>query len=178
MAIKATIFKADIQVSDMDRHYYQDHSLTIARHPSESDERMMVRLLAFGLHAHEHLSFTKGICSDDEPDLWQKDFSDTIQVWIDLGQPDEKRIRKACGRAEQVYIYTYNERSAHLWWKSVADKLKRFDNLKVILIPDASVQAIGSLAQRQMQLQYTMQDAEILLSHPEGAFNIAPQVLN
>lgn len=105
MALKATIFKAEISISDMDRHYYQEHPLTIAQHPSETNERMMVRLLAFALNADERLEFTKGLSADDEPELWNKNYSDEIELWIELGQPDEKRIRKACGRSRQVIIY-------------------------------------------------------------------------
>ena len=115
MAFKATIFKADLQIADMDRHYYHDHALTIAQHPSETDERMMMRLLAFALHAHEALAFGKGISVDDEPDVWQKDLTGAIDLWIDVGLPDEKRIRKACGRARHVFIYSYAQRSAHIW---------------------------------------------------------------
>ncbi len=99
MALKSTIFKAELQISDMGRNYYGDHSLTLARHPSETDERMMVRLLAFALHAHEALVFADSIGNDEEPSLWQKDLTGAVQVWIGVGQPDVKRIRKACGRA-------------------------------------------------------------------------------
>ncbi|MDQ6988287.1 MAG: YaeQ family protein [Mariprofundaceae bacterium] len=177
MAIKATIFKADIQVTDMDRHYYQDHQLTIARHPSENDERMMLRLLAFALHAHEYLALSKGISSDEEPDIWQKSLSGEVEVWIDLGQPDEKRIRQACGRAQKVVIYTYHERSALLWWQSVQTKLNRFAQLKVILIPDSAMQNMAQLAVRNMQLQYTIQDGEVLISNGSTAMQVMPSVL-
>jgi len=98
MAIKSTIFKAEIQITDMDRNYYNDHALTIARHPSENDERMMLRILTFALNGSDSMAFSKGLSSEDEPDLWQKNLSDEIELWIDLGQPDEKRIRRACGR--------------------------------------------------------------------------------
>ena len=107
MAIKATICKANLQIADMERHYYQDHALTLARHPSETDERMMVRLLAFALHAHEYLEFGQGMTADDEADVWQKDLTGAIELWIDVGLPDEKLIRKACGRANQVVVYCY-----------------------------------------------------------------------
>ena len=177
MAIKSTIFKADIQITDLDRHYYQDHSLTLARHPSENDERMMLRLLAFALHASSSMGFTKGISSEDEPDLWQKSLSDEIEIWIDLGQPDEKRIRKACGRAETVLIYTYNYRSAKDWWAQIQNRLSRFDNLTVIVIPDEAVQAMGNMAQRGMQLQYTIQDGEVLLSDGKSSATIVPEIL-
>jgi uncharacterized protein YaeQ len=98
MALKATVVKAELQVSDMDRHYYASHNLTLAQHPSETDERLMVRLLAFALNADERLEFGKGLSSDDEPDLWRRDYTGDIELWIDLGQPDESRIRKASGR--------------------------------------------------------------------------------
>lgn len=177
MAIKSTIFKADVQITDMDRNYYQDHSLTLARHPSENDERMMLRLLTFALHASDSMGFTKGLSSENEPDLWQKSLSDEIEVWIDLGQPDEKRIRKACGRAREVFIYTYNYRSALTWWQQIRNKLSRFDNLSVIVIPDAATQAMGAMSRRTMQLQYMIQDGEILLSNGEESVTIEPEKL-
>jgi len=161
----------------MDTYYFAEHNLMLARHPSENEERMMIRLLAFALNAHEHMTFTKGLCADDEPDLWQKSLSDEIEVWIDLGQPDEKRIRKACGRAKQVMIYTYNYRSALTWWEQVQSKLARFDNLKVIVLTDKTVSAMAAMAKRNMQLQYTIQDGEILLSDGEHSVNIEPQIL-
>ncbi len=177
MAIKSTIFKAEIQITDMDRHYYQDHNLTLARHPSENDERMMLRLLTFALHASDSMAFTKGLSSENEPDLWQKSLSDEIEVWIDLGQPDKKRIRKACGRAREVFIYTYNYRSALNWWQQIQNRLTRFDNLSVIVIPDAALQAMSTLSRRSMQLQYTIQDREILLSNGEESVSIEPEKL-
>ena len=116
MALKSTIYKADCQISDIDRGYYQPHYLTIALHPSETEERMMVRLLAFVLNAHEHLQFSKGLSTDDEPDLWKKSLTGDIELWIDAGMPDEKRIRKASNRADKVIIYTYGGRN-NVWWK-------------------------------------------------------------
>jgi uncharacterized protein YaeQ len=163
MALKATIFKADLQIADMDRNYYQPHSLTLARHPSETDERMMVRLLAFALHADEALSFTKGLSTDDEPDLWRKELSGEIDLWIDIGQPDEKRIRKACGRAKQVVVYCYSSRSAAIWWEQNSGKLQRFENLKVINIQNDASKQLAALAQRNMQLQCTIQDGQVWL---------------
>jgi len=163
MAIKSTIFKADLQIADMDRNYYQPHMLTIARHPSETDERMMIRLLAFALHADELLSFGKGLSADDEPDIWLKDYSDQIRLWIDVGQPDEKRIRKACGRAKQVAVYCYSGRSADIWWEQNSSKLQRIDNLSVINIQNDISKQLALLAQRNMQLQCTIQDGQIWL---------------
>lgn len=161
MAIKATIFKVNLQIADMDRAYYNDLSLTIAQHPSETDERMMIRLLAFVLHASEGLKFTEGISADDEPDIWQKSLSDEIEIWIDVGLPDEKRIKKACNRANRVYLYAYGGRTVHKWWQSMAEKLTRHKNLKVIALPQTATLSLGKLAQRTMTLQFTVQDGQI-----------------
>ena len=172
MATKATIFKADLQIADMDRNYYQTHTLTIARHPSETDERMMVRVLAFARHAHDALSFSKGLSAEDEPDLWRKDLTGDIELWIDLGQPEEKRIRKACGRARQVVIYTYSGNSADIWWNKIQTTLDRLKNLTVIDLPADTVQALAKLAQRSMQLQCTIQDGQIWLADQNGAVQV------
>src|SRR5687768_13263041 len=131
MATGAMIYKADLQIADMDRHYYQNHSLTVARHPSETDERMMVRLLAFTLHADDALAFGRGLSAEDEPDLWKKDLTGAIDLWIDVGQPEERDIRRACGRAKQVVIVCYN-RGADVWWVQNRDKLERLRNLTVV----------------------------------------------
>ena len=164
MALKSTVFKAELNIADLDRHYYRDHALTLARHPSETDERMMVRLLAFALNAQDDLAFGKGLSTDDEPALWQKDLTGAIELWIDVGQPDEKDIRKACGRATQVIVYSYGGRSADLWWEQNRGKLERIKNLSVINLPAATTQALATLAQRTMRLQCTIQDGEVWLA--------------
>ena len=164
MALKATIFKAELQIADMDRNYYHDHALTLARHPSETDERMMVRLLAFALHAHEALTFANGLSTNDEPDLWQKDLTGAIALWIDVGLPDEKEIRKACGRSEQVCIYSYGGRVADMWWEQCRSKLERSRNLTVYAVSAESSKALAQLAQRNMQLHCTIQDGQIWLA--------------
>ncbi|MEO7259228.1 MAG: YaeQ family protein, partial [Luteimonas sp.] len=125
MALKATVVKVELQVSDMDRHYYATHMLTLAQHPSETDERLMVRLLAFALHADERLEFGRGLSNEEEPDLWRRSYTGEIEQWIDLGQPDESRIKKACGRAQEVIVVNYSGRSADLWWNRVAPSLTR-----------------------------------------------------
>ncbi|MGH8806520.1 MAG: YaeQ family protein, partial [Noviherbaspirillum sp.] len=155
MALKATIFKADLQIADMDRHYYGDHALTIARHPSETDERMMVRLLAFALNAHEALAFGKGLSTDAEPDLWQKDLTGAIDLWIEVGQPDEKRLLKACGRSAQVIVYSYSSAS-NVWWNQTSGKVERARNLCVLNLPSSASLALAQLAQRTMRLQCTI----------------------
>jgi uncharacterized protein YaeQ len=163
MALKSTIFKADLQIADMDRQYYDGRMLTIARHPSETDERMMVRIMAFVLHASEALAFSKGLSADDEPDLWQKDLTGAIELWIEVGQPDEKRIMKACGRSSQVIIYSYSSMS-NIWWNQIANKVDRAKNLSVFNLPAATSQALAKLAQRNMQLQCTIQDAQVWIN--------------
>jgi len=172
MALNATIFKAELHIADMDRHYYRDHALTIARHPSETDERMMVRVLAFVRHAHDTLSFGKGLNTEDEPDLWQKDLTGAIDLWIDVGQPDEKSIRKASGRAKQVVIYTYGGQSADLWWEQNRLKLERARNLTVINLPGDTRRALAKLAQRAMELQCTIQDGQIWMGDRDDTVQV------
>lgn len=165
MALGSTIYKVELGIADMDRHYYETHELTLAQHPSETDLRLMVRLAAFAINAGERLAFTKGITQEDEPDLWEKNFSGDIEHWIDLGQPDEKRIRKACGRAGKVTVYTYQEGSARAWWQQNQNRLSRFENLEVVYLRiDGD---IAALAQRSMKLQCNVDDAEVTL-HADG----------
>ncbi len=174
MALKATIFKASVQIADMDRNYYQNHALTLARHPSETDERMMVRLLAFALHAHEFLTFAKGLSTDDEPDLWQKDLTGAIDLWIDVGQPDEKRLRKACGRSSQVVVYSYGGSGAAMWREQMAPVLTRTKNLAIKKIPHEASQAMAKLAQRSMELTYTVQDSQVWVADHNDTVLVAP----
>ncbi len=177
MALKATIFKADLQIADMDRNYYGDHSLTLARHPSETDERMMVRLLAFCLFAHGQLGFGKGLCVDDEPDLWRKDLTGAIELWIDVGLPDEKWTRKACGRSSRVVVVSYGARTADIWWEQNRGKLERQTNLTVINLPPAASQALTALANRTMRLQCTIQDGQVWLTDGQETVHLEPVVL-
>ncbi|OIR17176.1 YaeQ protein [mine drainage metagenome] len=172
MAIKATIFKTNLQIADMERHYYQDHALTLARHPSETDERLMVRLLAFALHAHEHLEFGQGMTNDEEADVWLKDLTGAIKLWIDVGIPDEKLIRKACGRADQVVVYSYGGRVADMWFAQNSAQFERQKNLTIINLPAASTQALAKLAQRTMVLQCTIQDGQAWLSDGDTSVQV------
>jgi uncharacterized protein YaeQ len=174
MALKATVFKAQLQISDLDRHYYETHALTIARHPSESDERMMVRVLAFALFADQALNFTRGLSEDEEPDLWQHALTGEIDRWIELGQPDERRIRKACGRARAVVVVSYGGRSADIWWQQNADKLERLSNLSVIDIPADQVAALTGLVERGMDLQCTLDGGHIWIGSPSASVEVTP----
>jgi uncharacterized protein YaeQ len=176
MAIKATVFKAALQIADMDRHYYADHALTLARHPSETDERMMVRLFAFALYADDALAFGRGISGEDEPDLWHKDLTGAIKRWIVVGLPDERAIRKASGRADQVVVVSYG-RAADIWWNQVNDKLQRLNNLTVLKLPMETTLALAALASRNMQLQCTIQEGHIMMTSDAGMIEIEPKVL-
>jgi uncharacterized protein YaeQ len=173
MALKATIFKAELQIADMDRHYYGEHALTIARHPSETDERMMVRLLAFALHAGPALAFGKGLSTEDEPDLWQKDLTGSVQLWLDVGQPDERRLLKACGRADRVAVYSYGSTST-VWWGHLESRVARARNLHVYGFAPAITRDLATLAERSMRLQCTVQDGQAWISGAERTIEVTP----
>jgi uncharacterized protein YaeQ len=177
MALKSTIFKADLQIADMDRNYYQGHSLTLARHPSETDERMMVRLLAFALFADERLEFGRGLSADDEPALWRKDLTGAVELWIDVGLPDERELRKACGRAERVVVLCYGGRGAELWWEQNREKLARLRNLAVLALPAAATQGLAALSSRSMGLQCTIQDGQLWLTDGKRTVHVEPRTL-
>ncbi|MBY5921779.1 YaeQ family protein [Ferrimonas balearica] len=178
MALKATVFKARVQLSDMDRHVYLDQSLTMARHPSETDLRMMVRLLAWAVYGDERLEFTRGLCADDEPELWQKSYSEEIELWIDLGMPEETRVRKACTRAKQVVVFAYGDRAVPVWWEKHKGKFSRFDNLKVWFIPGEQGDALAAMAERTMDLAITISDGEVSVSGGDHYVTLTPQALN
>lgn len=163
MALKATIYKADLSIADMDRNYYGDHTLTIARHPSETDERVMIRLLAFALHADPALAFTKDLFDVDEPALWLKDLTGAIDLWIEVGQPDEKRLLKAAGRSEKVIVYSYSATS-DIWFKGLAKGIDRARNVAVVNIPNEASVQLEKMAKRNMQLQCTIQDSQVWLT--------------
>ncbi|MFU1505886.1 YaeQ family protein [Aeromonas veronii] len=177
MALKATVFKAQISLSDMDRNLYQDFSLTLARHPSETDERMMIRLAAFAWHAAERLEFTKGLSADDEPELWCKNYSDEIELWIELGQPDEKRLKKACNRARQVVLYLYGGRGTSVWWKQNQGKLSQHDNLSIIELSDSQTLPLTAMVERTMQLTCTISDGQLWVSNGALEVTLDPVML-
>jgi uncharacterized protein YaeQ len=175
MAIKSTIYKIDLNIADMDRQYYAQHNLTLAKHPSETDERVMVRLIGFALYANEALIFGKGLSDDEEPDLWQKDLTGTIQLWMDVGLPTEKDIRKACGRSRQVVVVLYGGRIADMWWDTNSKGLLKLNNLTVINLPET--QALARLAAKNIGISCTIQDGHILVSHDTDSFEITPIIL-
>jgi uncharacterized protein YaeQ len=175
MALKSTIYKAELSIADMDRNYYGTHLLTLARHPSETDQRLMIRILAFAIHADERLVNAKGISDTEEPDLWQMDLTGAIQLWIEVGQPDERRLLKASGRSEQVMVYSYSSASP-VWWKQLASKIDRARNVSVINIDPESSAALEKMAQRTMQLQCTIQDGQIWLTDGETTVEVLREV--
>ena len=181
MAIKATIYKAHLQIADMDRSVYVDHSVTIARHPSETDERMMIRLLAMALllppdNLHGTLEFAKDLWETDEPGLWHKDLTGQLMHWVEVGQPDERRMAKACGRARRVSIYAYGT-SAPVWWAGLQGKVARLSNLAVWQWPADQSQALAAMAQRSMQLQVTVQDGQLWVGDGRQSVEVQPVVL-
>ena len=179
MALNATIRKAQLQVADMDRHVYLDQALTVAQHPSETDERVMVRLLAMALNLppasdeNGPLALAKGLWDTDEPDVWQKDLTGSILHWIDLGQPDERRMTKASGRANHVSVYSYTASTA-VWWKGLSNKVNRLRNLQVWEIPRAQSQALAAMCQRSMSLQFTIQDGQVWVTDGQASCEVTP----
>lgn len=173
MALKSTIYRAAVSIADMDRGYYADHELSLARHPSETEERMMVRLVAFTLYADAALAFARGLCVDDEPELWLRDLTGAIQCWIDIGQPDEKWIRKACGRATRVVVVSYG-RAADIWWKGIAAGLTRHPNLDVIHLPAEAAPALAELTGRNMRLQVTIQEGQLWITDGNKSVLLEP----
>jgi uncharacterized protein YaeQ len=176
MAIKATIYKADLSIADMDRNYYQEHSLTIARHPSETDERVMIRVLAFALHADPALAFTKDLFDVEEPALWLKDLTGAIDLWIEVGQPDEKRLLKAAGRSEKVIVYSYSATS-NIWFRGIANKIERAKNVSVINIPSEISAQLEKMASRSMALQCTIQDGQVWVTDGVDTVLVEREVL-
>jgi uncharacterized protein YaeQ len=176
MALGATIFKANLSVSDLDRSHFASHALTIARHPSETDERMMVRLLAFALHADEALEFGRGLSTEGEPDLVRRDLTGAIDLWIDVGLPDEREVRKAASRARRVVVYAYGGRSAGLWWEKNREALAGIEALSVIEVPEESTRSLAALAARSMQVDCTIQDGHVWLATSGETLEIFPVV--
>jgi uncharacterized protein YaeQ len=181
MALKATIYKAQLQIADMDRHVYGDHNLTLACHPSETEERLMIRVLAFALNVpadelRGRLEFTKGLSDVDEPDLWQLDLTGDVVHWIDLGQPDDRRLMKAHGRSERVSVYSFAS-STDVWWRNLENKLTRTPKLTVWQVPAEQSQALARLATRSMQLQISIQDGSVYVSTADASVEIHPVAL-
>ena len=182
MALKSTVFKAQLAVADIDHGYYADHALTLARHPSETDERMMVRLAALALNAHAlqtecggdgTLAFGAGLSDPDDPDVWLRDFTGRTRLWVEVGQPEDKPLSRACSRADRVLVYAFSH-AAEIWWRGIEGKLARLDRLEVWRIPASASQALAALAERSMQLQATIQEGALMLSGNAGSVDLEP----
>jgi len=177
MAIKSTIFKAELQLADLDRGHFSDYGLTLARHPSETDERMMIRLLAFILHASPTLIFGRGLSTDDEADLWDIDATGHVECWIDVGLPTERAIRRACNSARKVVVVSYGGRAADLWWRQNCAKLVTLSNLRVLSLGAGDSQVLARLAERNMHLQCTVQEGVVWLGNERQQIELTPTVL-
>ncbi len=182
MALKSTIFKAQLQLADIDHNHYADYALTLARHPSETDERMMVRLAALALNAHAvqtecngdaTIGFGAGLSDPDNPDVHVTDYTGRKRVWIEVGQPDDKPLARACSKADAVMAYAFAA-SADIWWRGIETKLTRLDRLQVWRLPSESTQALAALAERSMQIQATVMDGALTLSGERGVVEIVP----
>jgi uncharacterized protein YaeQ len=167
MALKSTIHKVELNIVDLDRNYYATHELTLARHPSESEERMMIGLVAFALNAGERLEFSRGLGETEEPDLWQRDLTGELKLWIELGHPDDRRLAKACGISRRVIVYTYSA-SPGLWWEPIADRLAKWRNLETRRFDPTETAGLRALVRRSMSLTATIQDGEVWLRDEEG----------
>lgn len=172
MALRATISKLELHVADMARGYYDSHSLTLARHPSETEERMMLRVLAFALYASEGLAFTRGLSTTEEPSLWEKDLTGTILTWIELGHPDERRILQAAGKSENVVVFCYGGHASQVWWQGVQAGVARVKNLSVLAINPAEVQALANFAQRNMTLHISIEEGTALVSSDNDSVSV------
>lgn len=179
MALRATIYKTEINVSDSDRNYYGSHAVTVAKHPSETEERLMVRLLAYALYTQgdDALVFTRGLSEADEADLWRLDLTGAIQQWIEVGLPEERRLLKACGRADTVIVFAYG-RNVAIWWAGIKNKLARVRNLKVYALPADATLALAALAERNMALHINILDATAWVTSDKGEASIEIRPLN
>lgn len=175
MAANARIVKVELQVTDLDRNYYAGHALTLAQHPSETDVRLLVRLLAFALFADERLEFGRGLSDEDEPALWRRDYTGAVEQWIELGQPDESRLRKASARTKQLVVVGYGGRAAEPWWKRNADALQRLRNLSVLEFDDGEVDAAIPLLGRGMRVTAMIQDGELQLMDADRSVTLRPR---
>ena len=180
MALKSTIYKVNLAIADSDNAYYADHALTLARHPSETDERMMIRLLALALNAYRLqadlngdgvLAFGAGLSDPDDPDLSLRDFTGQTRLWVEVGQPEDKPLNKACQKADAVMVYCFNH-AAEVWWRGIENKLTRMDKLQVWRVPTEASQALAKLAERSMQLQATVQEGALTLSNAKDSVHL------
>jgi uncharacterized protein YaeQ len=177
VALKSSVIRLTLQLADLDRQRYRDFALTLAKHPSETEARLMLRVLAFAFHADERLAFGRGISTDEDPDLWLKNLDGTIDSWIELGTPEPERLKRACGRAARVVLYAYGDRAVPVWWKRHQGALERLARLSVLQVEDGAMQALAAAFQPGMALQCTISEGEAMLSWDEGSLTVVPTVI-
>jgi uncharacterized protein YaeQ len=175
MALKPTIYKFKIALTDLNRQYYDTLNLTIAQHPSETLERMMARMLAFCLNAQESLAFTKGLSSAEEPDLWAHTPDGRIALWIDVGEPAPERIKKATRIAQAVKVYSFNSKS-NVWWMQEQAKLNPL-NAAVFRFQWPDIQALAKLVQRTMDISVTVSEESAYVAAEAGECEVGWVVL-
>ncbi len=166
MALKPTIYKLKIALTDLDRNYYNTLNLTIAQHPSETLERMMARILAFCINAQESLSFTKGLSSAEEPDLWAHTLDGRVALWIDVGEPAVDRIKKATRIAQTVKVYSFNSKS-DVWWIQEQEKFKQL-TASIFQFQWKDIQTLAKLAQRTMDISVTITENSAYIATESG----------
>ena len=171
MALKPTIYKFSITLSDLNRNYYDSLTLTVAQHPSETLERMMARVVAYCIYAEENLTFTKGLSAVDEPDIWAKSLDDQLMCWIDVGEPDVERVRKATRLAQEVKVVTFNSKS-DVWWSQSQDKFDEL-NVSVLQLPWSGVQVLAKLVQRTLDMSVTITGDSAFIAADSGECEIA-----
>lgn len=176
MALKATIYKANIELADMDRNYYDSLQLTLAQHPSETDQRLMVRLISYILNAHADLQFGKGVSDEDEAAIWQINYSDEIALWIELGQLDEKRLKKACNKSAEVKLYCYGS-SVETWWAQSQNALNKLPKLSIEQFSMSTTDSLVKLLSRTMEFQCSIQDGQLWLSYGDESLLIETNTL-
>ena len=177
MALGATICKVFIDISDIDRGYYESRSLTIAQHPSETSARMMVRLLAWALYAGEHTEFGRGLSTDDEPAVYETNEAGDIARWIDVGCPDVKALRKAAGKSEDVVVLAYDESRYQAWWQARKGELGKIGKLTVRSISDESLEKLADMAGRNMKIAVTVQDGVVWMADDSHNIEISVATL-
>ena len=177
MALKPTIYKAQIELADSDRNHFDSLALTLAKHPSETLERMAARLLAYCLNATRGLEFTRGLSSTDEPDLWQHSDSGEVEHWIEVGQPEEPRLRKASGRARKVSVYTFGK-SSDTWWKINGEAIGALPRVDVWQFAWPEIQAAADLLARTVQLNLSIVGGVMYLDNGSKSCSVEPLALH
>lgn len=171
MALKPTIYKAKIELAHIEQNHYDTLNLTIALHPSENPERMMARVLAFCMNAHEAVSFTRGLSSVEEPDIWAHTLDSRISLWIDVGEPSADRIKKAVRISEKVKIYPFNHKSGG-WWERTRQETEGLA-LTVVQFQWQGIQALAGLVKRTMDLSVTVSDGAVYAASGDGACEVS-----